>query len=175
MYRFFKRPVPRKKVYFIRLPLLVPDAHHRHSKGFRMSHPCTHASPAAVHRSVCKFYQIKGILHKLLKFRLVHLYQLIGLVLACKPYVQYRQRLCPYQFTQKEIFIIAYPQRLIIMGILCMPAIFLICLMYCPAVEIAAPLFCRPDALLPAITVFQCISLDDTSSRKTQKSRMKPF
>ena len=171
----FECLISTKEVNLFRLPLLIADADHRQPEGLWMSHFCTDTSPGAVCRTVCKLDQVNRILQKLLKLRLVHFHQLIGLELTRQTDIQNRQRLCTDQLTQQKIFIKTDAEGLVVMGILRVPSVFLARQMHCPAIEIRAAIFDVADALFPAVAVFQCISFDNTSTRKTQKTGMQAF
>ena len=58
------------------------------NEGLWMSHFCTDTAPGTVHRAVCKLDQVNRILQKLLKLRLVHFHQLIGLELTRQADIQ---------------------------------------------------------------------------------------
>ena len=51
-----------------------------------------------------------------------------------------------------------------------MEAVFRLCLMDSPAVEIASAALGTADALLPAITVLKRVALDDASPGETQEA-----
>ena len=170
MDRLFKSFIAGEEIHLIRLPLLVADSHHRHAEGLWMAHLRAQSAPLRIHSAVCEFHQIQRILNELLEFRLIHLNQLIGLILAGKPHIQHGKRLRADQLAQLEIFIIAESQRLVVMGIAGMESVLRLRFMHCPAVEVASSALRSSHALLPAVTVFQCISLDDTAARETKEA-----
>ena len=140
-----------------------------------MAHLRAQAAPAAVRRAVGELDQIQRVLDELRKFRLVHLHQLIGLVLAGQAHIDHRQGLGADQLAQQEVFVEADAQGLVVVGILGMPAVLLLRAVDGPAVEVAPAALRRADALLPAVAVVQRVALDDAPAREAQEPRMQPL
>ncbi len=134
--RLLKKPVSGKEIRLLCLPLLVSDSHHGKAERLFMTHTGTHAAPEGIRRAVGKLDQIQGILNELPELRRARLHQLIGLILAGKPHIEHRKRLCANHLAEQEVLVKADSQRLIIVGIFRMPSVLPGGSVNGPAVEI---------------------------------------
>ena len=130
-----------------------------------MSHIGTHLSPLGSNRAVGKFNQVECILYVRIEF--IHRNYFVAFVLAGEPAADYRKRFCTEVFAQQEVFEVTKSQSLEIVreGFMFEGVV--------PAVFIQRAVFNRTYGILPLVTGFKTVTLDDTTTGETEYARVK--
>ena len=154
------------EAFYINLvPLFITDADHLQIEGFGMSHIGTHLSPLGSNRAVGKFNQVECILY--VRIELIHRDHFVAFVLAGEPAADYRKRFCTEVFAQQEVFEVTKSQSLEIVreGFMFEGVV--------PAVFIQRAVFNRAYGILPLVTGFKTVTLDDTTTGETEYAGVK--